>query len=74
MSDSSVKEHADPGSPMDEKQEHHAIPITEAQREGAKVLEVENADYAAALTSSAKLNPLSRASLQVNSCAFVDEI
>jgi len=65
MSDSSVKEHTDPGSPMDEKQEHHAIPITEAQREGAKVLEVENADYAAALTSSAKLNPLSRASLQL---------
>lgn len=57
---------AGPTTPTDEKhEEHHAIPLADAKKEGAKVIEVENADYAAALSSSPHLNPLSWASIQL---------
>jgi sugar porter (SP) family MFS transporter len=66
----STKEHDVPGSPLDEKEvdhsiDHHVIPAAVAEREGHKVLEVENADYAAALTSGPQLNPRSWASIQL---------
>ncbi|KAJ3841779.1 general substrate transporter [Lentinula raphanica] len=56
-----------PSSPSDEKHEddHHRISSTAvAVKEGAKVLEVKNADLAVALTST-PLDPLSWASIQL---------
>jgi sugar porter (SP) family MFS transporter len=61
-----------PSTPLDEKEEpgssaheHHVIPTAVAEKEGAKVMEVNNADLAVALTSGPKLNPLSRSSIQL---------
>ncbi|KIK67737.1 hypothetical protein GYMLUDRAFT_154952 [Collybiopsis luxurians FD-317 M1] len=58
-----------PSPHLDEKDEgsheHHAIPSALAEKEGARVIEVQNADFAVALTSGPQLNPLSRASIQL---------
>ncbi|KAF5393166.1 hypothetical protein D9757_001239 [Collybiopsis confluens] len=58
-----------PSPQLDEKdvsqEHHHAIPAALAQKEGAKVMEVENADFAVALTSGPQLNPRSWASIKL---------
>lgn len=59
-----------PSPHLDEKdaehsQEQHAIPAALAAKEGAKVMEVENADFAVALTSGPQLNPRSWASIKL---------
>ncbi|KAJ3796802.1 general substrate transporter [Lentinula aff. detonsa] len=64
---SSAKEaHNLQSSSSDEKHDddHHVIPTAVAEKEGAKVLEVKNADLAVALTSTS-LDPLSWASIQL---------
>jgi hypothetical protein len=64
---STSKQSADPSSPLDEKHEdpHHIITLAEAERERAKVIEVEDPNLAAALTSGPQLNPRSLASIQL---------
>ncbi|KAJ3741040.1 general substrate transporter [Lentinula detonsa] len=64
---SSAKEaHSPQSSSSDEKHDndHHVVPTAVAEKEGAKVLEVKNADLAVALTSTS-LDPLSWASIQL---------
>ena len=65
-----AKDNTPPSPQLDEKvsqenEQHHVIPTSVAEREGAKVMEVENADFAVALTSGPQLNPLSWASIQL---------
>ncbi|KAJ3868996.1 general substrate transporter [Lentinula edodes] len=65
---SSAKESTGPSSSSsDEKHDakhHHVVPTVVAEKEGAKLMEVKNADLAVALTST-QLDPLSRASIQL---------
>ncbi|KAJ3982052.1 general substrate transporter, partial [Lentinula detonsa] len=58
--------HNPQSSSSDEKHDddHHVVPTAVAEKEGAKVLEVKNADLAVALTSTS-LDPLSWASIQL---------
>ncbi|KAJ3735190.1 general substrate transporter, partial [Lentinula guzmanii] len=58
--------HSPQSSSSDEKHDddHHVVPTAVAEKEGAKVLEVKNADLAVALTSTS-LDPLSWASIQL---------